>query len=369
MSGSGNTLSLQERMMSATIGSLLTSVILTPMDVVRIRLQQQQMIEDCGCAELEPIPELVDNRVRKNTLELLKTSTVVKKAEIGPAKIFWEGSCFQNLNCRNQRFNGTLEAFSKIAKFEGVSTLWRGISITLLMAIPANIVYFTGYEYVRDMSPINKSHPILNPLVCGAFARVLAATSVAPLELIKTKLQSIPSSSRSHGNLIMYRDLLNGIRNEIRVKGVTPTLFKGLEITLWRDVPFSAIYWASYEFYKKKIAFLSPASMDKNGISNWFYFTNSFLGGFISGTIAAIATHPFDVGKTRQQIAMVSENGTGTSNMKYGTSNSMFGFLKSIRRVEGVGALYTGLTPRVAKIAPSCAIMISSYELTKRLFI
>ncbi|KAL3230695.1 Mitochondrial carrier protein MTM1 [Nakaseomyces bracarensis] len=368
MGGSnGNTLSLQERMMSATIGSLLTSVILTPMDVVRIRLQQQQMIEDCGCADIENLPEGKTIGIRRNTSELLKNSRVIKRSELEPAKIFWESSCFQNLSCRNQKFDGTLEAFSKIAKFEGVSTLWRGISITLLMAIPANIVYFTGYEYVRDKSPISKTHPIINPLICGALARVLAATTVAPLELIKTKLQSIPSSARSHGTLIMYKDLLNGIKNEIRVNGVTQTLWKGLEITLWRDVPFSAIYWASYEFYKKKVSYLSPDSMDKDGNSNWFYFTNSFLGGFVSGSIAAVATHPFDVGKTRQQIALVSEN--PNSRMKYGKSNTMFGFLNSIRRVEGYGALYTGLAPRVAKIAPSCAIMISSYELTKRLFI
>jgi solute carrier family 25 protein 39/40 len=30
--------------------------------------------------------------------------------------------------------------------------------------------------------------------------------------------------------------------------------------------------------------------------------------------------------------------------------------------------LYVGLLPRLLKIAPSCAIMISSYELGKRFF-
>ncbi|XDT40073.1 Mitochondrial carrier protein [Nakaseomyces glabratus] len=366
------TLTIQERMMSATVGSLLTSVILTPMDVVRIRLQQQQMLADCGCAD---ISELDDSKVRKriseggvrrNTLEQLRQSKVVNRIDTVP-KIFWESTCFQNLNCRNQKFNGTLEAFEKIAKFEGVTTLWRGISITLLMAIPANVVYFTGYEYVRDRSPLNGLYPTINPLICGAFARTLAATSVAPLELIKTKLQSIPSSSMKNGSVIMYRDLFNEIKSEIAMRGVAQTMFKGLEITLWRDVPFSAIYWASYEFYKTKVAYLSPSTFDKNS-SNWFHFTNSFLGGFISGSLAAICTHPFDVGKTRQQISLVTDKKLSNSNLKYGSSNTMFGFLNYIRKTEGIGALYTGLAPRVAKIAPSCAIMISSYELTKRLF-
>ena len=37
-------------------------------------------------------------------------------------------------------------------------------------------------------------------------------------------------------------------------------------------------------------------------------------------------------------------------------------FIRQIVRVEGVRALYAGLTPRVAKIAPACGIMIACYE-------
>lgn len=35
---------------------------------------------------------------------------------------------------------------------------------------------------------------------------------------------------------------------------------------------------------------------------------------------------------------------------------------------HGYGGLYTGLVPRVAKIAPACAIMIGSYEFCKEYF-
>ena len=33
---------------------------------------------------------------------------------------------------------------------------------------------------------------------------------------------------------------------------------------------------------------------------------------------------------------------------------------------EGAGALFAGLAPRIAKVAPSCAIMIASFETGKR---
>ena len=47
---------------------------------------------------------------------------------------------------------------------------------------------------------------------------------------------------------------------------------------------------------------------------------------------------------------------------------NMFKFLANIYRNEGVSALYSGFGPRVMKIAPACAIMISSYEVGKKFF-
>ena len=41
---------------------------------------------------------------------------------------------------------------------------------------------------------------------------------------------------------------------------------------------------------------------------------------------------------------------------------NMFKYLYKIYKNEGMGALYAGFGPRVMKIAPACAIMISSYE-------
>lgn len=339
-------LTLKERMLSAGVGSLLTSLILTPMDVVRIRLQQQEVLPKCACipppGSKIPIPNPT-------------TETV-----------FWQDPCFHEVNCKNStlRFNGTMEAFAKIAKSEGATSLWSGISISLLMAIPANVIYFTGYEYLRDASPFNKDHPATNPLLCGAFARVIAATIIAPLELIKTRLQSIPRSTGGVSKWEIFRDLMMETRREISQGGYR-VLFRGLEITLWRDVPFSAVYWATYELCKNKFWYQPRHSSSH---SNWIQFGNSFITGCVSGSIAAILTHPFDVGKTRMQIAPVPHHSKGSVRNTLVAQRNMFKFLNGIRRAEGFGALYVGLPVRIAKVAPSCAIMISSYEVSKRIF-
>ncbi len=44
----------------------------------------------------------------------------------------------------------------------------------------------------------------------------------------------------------------------------------------------------------------------------------------------------------------------------------MMSLMRAIVQEEGFRGLWRGLTARVAKVAPSCAIMISSYEIGKK---
>lgn len=345
---------LKERILSACSGSFITSLVLTPMDVTRIRLQQQELLPECNCKlSINPGGTISDFN-----------------------KVFWQHACFQDINCKQNsiKFKGTLDALIKIAQIEGITTLWRGLSVTLLMAIPANVVYFAGYESLRDNSPLKTIYPQLNPLVCGALARTIAATTIAPLELFRTRIQSIPRSSKLSTSSMMLKDLMNEMKIEASQLGYK-ALFKGLQITLWRDVPFSGLYWSTYEFYKKncwlEVSLIS--SFYEFSSSSWEYFINGFLGGSLSGTIAALVTHPFDVGKTRMQISLHPSDlqrtvSTAKIDSNIHQSKNMFMFLNEIKNREGFSALYTGLFPRILKIAPSCAIMISTYEISKKLF-
>lgn len=78
----------------------------------------------------------------------------------------------------------------------------------------------------------------------------------------------------------------------------------------------------------------------------------AFLAGAAAGSVAALATTPLDVVKTRQQLAA-------------GSGAAAEGVL-SVVRSEGAAALFAGVVPRVARVAPANAIMISTYELGKR---
>lgn len=51
--------------------------------------------------------------------------------------------------------DGFQDAFHKISRYEGVGSLWSGLSPTLVLAVPATMCYFVAYEsarlYMKDL--------------------------------------------------------------------------------------------------------------------------------------------------------------------------------------------------------------------------
>jgi solute carrier family 25 protein 39/40 len=226
------------------------------------------------------------------------------------------------------------------------------------MAIPATVVYFVGYESIRNRLQRSTLLPfstdIMSPSIAGSTARILAATMISPLELIRTNMQH-------QGQTGTIRAVMSQIVGAVKRDG-SGVLWKGLVPTLWRDVPFSALYWTGYEGLRKRLRpRICPKSspLRETGLS--------FASGALSGAFAAIATTPFDVAKTRKQIS-VGNSAKATSLLLEGSPRGMFPQLAEIWREEGPRGLFKGVGPRILKVAPACAIMIGSYEFGKAFF-
>ncbi|EAQ92820.1 hypothetical protein CHGG_01055 [Chaetomium globosum CBS 148.51] len=180
------------------------------------------------------------------------------------------------------------------------------------MAIPANIIYFTGYEWLRFNragSPIARAVPDdYAPLVAGSAARILAATVVSPIELFRTRLQAVPERAATNPLTSTFR----GIQDMVAAHGYR-SLWRGLSLTLWRD--------------------------------------------------------------TRTQVFRDTTTSTSTTTTASATASAaapeernMARLLWHIFRTEGLPGLFRGGVPRTLRVAPACAIMISSYEVGKRVF-
>lgn len=335
-----------QQMISSTIGALTTSIIVTPLDVVKIRLQAQQknFYRNKCFLYCNGLMEHLCYCVNGNGSSHLHKPGC-PSIPLDPRDVKWYRRPIPG------HFNGTLDALIKISRTEGVMSLWSGLPPTLLMAIPATVVYFTVYDRLRaDMWYWSGSghQPLWIPVFCGAAARCIAATTISPLEMVRTKMQS---------KKLSYWEVGNAIKQLIKSEGPL-SLWRGLGPTLMRDVPFSSIYWACYEYMKQR--------MDQRQPTLEF----SLTAGAISGSIAAITTLPFDVAKTHRQIELGEKDLMDSSKQQSkATSRKTADILKNIYRQSGVTGLFSGIVPRVIKVAPSCAIMISCYELGKQFFV
>ncbi|PGH28895.1 solute carrier family 25, member 39/40 [[Emmonsia] crescens] len=425
-----NNVSASQKMMSATWGSLLTSLLVTPLDVVRVRLQSQTPI-------LRASPDIIPSPLFGGLPPNLGVTACCRE-------VFWVGNntqfCMVGPNgvalsspptgggagcaveeTQRRTFTSTLDGLRKIARNEGALSLWRGLSPTLVMAVPANVIYFTGYDWLRyDIrSPINKVfNDTYAPLVAGGIARIAAASVISPIEMFRTRLQATSGTGTDH-----FKATLRQLHQMTQTQGYS-SLWRGLTLTMWRDVPFSALYWWGYETVKTVLTDMRlktlPAALfadDHQHLQsgrrtapphphhdNTTTFLDSFAAGATSGALAALITTPFDVGKTRQQVflhcgdepgsksapatklATASTSYTTSSFSKFTPSASSSSslsststshihpeqlstprFLLHIFKVEGASGLFRGWAARCLKVAPACAIMISSYEVGKKM--
>ncbi|XP_029444659.1 solute carrier family 25 member 40 [Rhinatrema bivittatum] len=316
-------ITLFQQIISSSSGALLTSLFVTPLDVVKIRLQAQRKPFSKGKCFVY-CNGLMDH---------------LFVCENGNSKAWYKAP---------KHFKGTMDAFVQIVRNEGITTLWSGLAPTLVMAVPATAIYFMCFDQLRDVLIHQLGRDAISAsLFAGALSRLGSVTVISPLELIRTKMQFRPLS---------YKELRLCINNSVAKDGWR-SLWCGWGATILRDVPFSALYWYNYETGKQWLCEMYGKQEPT--------FMISFTAGAVAGSIAAFVTLPFDVVKTHRQIELGEGDAIDVS-QKWSAST-----WKTISRIlseDGFRGLFAGLIPRLIKVAPACAIMISTYEFGKAFF-
>lgn len=338
-------LGFAERAFAAAGAAVLSAVIVNPLDVAKTRLQAQAAGVPyqglCGTASFE-----------SNTMfPCVKSSS---HAVPGSQQL-----CASECN----RYKGALDVFNKVIRQEGIGRLWRGTNASLALAVPTVGIYMPCYDIFRNsMEEFTiQNCPALTPyvpLVAGAVARSISCITCYPVELARTRMQAFKETQagvKPSGVWKTLIEVINPVGGTNNTQKLTVQnyriLWTGLGAQLARDVPFSAICWATLEPIRRQILALLG---DEAGASR--VLGANFSAGFVAGTLAAAATCPFDVAKTRRQI---EKDPTRALNMT--TTRTLL----EIWRDGGVKGLFTGVGPRVARAGPSVGIVVSFYEVVK----
>ncbi|KAF4689753.1 hypothetical protein FOZ60_001180 [Perkinsus olseni] len=272
-------------------------------------------------------------------------------------KNYWQASPALN----HQRINTSgLQVMRHIKDAYGWRALWNGTVTSLVYQIPSNWTFFLLYERWREDVPDG---------VASAAARATAVTLFSPLEFLRTRVQA--TTGMGEGAMATVKRVLR--------EDSFSSFWRGLLPTLVRDLPFSAIYWSLYEYNKKlflpdhverrgaaryanseELLELAEKQVGVNQPVTWIEtFGFSFLNGAVCGTIAAAATHPFDMVKTQLQTATrPNKQHTNVAKRIHTTGSAMMAIFKEYR----LRGFTVGLGPRLLKVIPGCAIMLGTYE-------
>ncbi|KAJ5888822.1 hypothetical protein N7495_008863 [Penicillium taxi] len=190
------------------------------------------------------------------------------------------------------------------------------------------------------------AEPVVAAFMAGGVAGAVSRTIVSPLERLKILLQ-IQSVGREEYRLSIWKGLVKMGREE-GWRG----FMRGNGTNCIRIIPYSAVQFGSYSFYKK---FVESPEGEMSSVRR-------LLCGGAAGITSVTLTYPLDIVRTRLSIqsASFADLGPRDPNQKL---PGMWTTMVSIYKNEGgILGLYRGIVPTVAGVAPYVGLNFMTYE-------
>jgi len=256
---------------------------------------------------------------------------------------------------------------AEIYSQKGLIGFWAGMPMGLLQTVPSTVTYMLMYEKLKmRLLSVCGEKSFVAPIIPGVAAmisRCVTASLISPIELIRT----LQASGVGGGSMFIAKSLY-------KQKGISG-FYLGLRATLWRDVPYSFVYWQSYQMMRDQV---NPTGVEYN---NLWSMGSVFVTGSIASILSACISHPFDVLKTNQQVNIrnlsltaAAVNTTQTvatvstaAAMPIECESNVCGTVHELYKRGGMKACFRGLSMRLAMVIPGGAIMITVYEIVKKI--
>lgn len=259
-------------------------------------------------------------------------------------------------------YTGAMDAVKKAVAQDGFKGLYRGVGAPLVGVTPMFAISFWGYDMgKRIVSATTSTGPngelSIAQISAAGFISAIPTTGVAaPFERVKVILQlqgqqSAEATAKAAAEAVaagkpapkQFSGALDVVKHLYK-EGGFKSVFKGSVATFARDGPGSALYFATYEYFKRK---LTPegSTMSLGAIS--------FAGG-MAGIAMWVPVFPIDTIKSNLQSST--------------TSQSLAQVTRSIYQSGGIKAFFPGLGPALARSFPANAATFVGVELAYSFF-
>ncbi|KAK1234235.1 Mitochondrial succinate-fumarate transporter [Marasmius sp. AFHP31] len=157
------------------------------------------------------------------------------------------------------RYRNAAHAVYTIVREEGISTLYRGVSLTALRQATNQGANFTVYQEVKKLAhrlqPELVELPSYQHMLIGLLSGAAGPLSNAPIDTIKTRLQK---ATAEPGVSAMRRII--AIADDMWKQEGVKSFYKGITPRILRVAPGQAIVFAVYERVSKYIEAMKPST-------------------------------------------------------------------------------------------------------------
>jgi len=241
-----------------------------------------------------------------------------------------------------------------ILERDGVSGFFRGLPPTLVGIIPARSAYFYAYQRSKvALGPYLPEGSPGNALISGLLAGIAGNTLTNPIFMVRTRMQLVADSAAGQKVYSGYGECISTIYKQEGIKG----FYKGITASYW-GCSEGALQFLMYEQLKKKLITKNNQSRAVQGLppTDQLSKTTYFCSAAIAKMLAAIATYPHEVARTR-----IREQAVGGV-FKY---TGMWQSIGLIAKEEGRQGLYGGMGVHLMKVVPNSAFMFLTYEVVR----
>ncbi|KDP29751.1 hypothetical protein JCGZ_18686 [Jatropha curcas] len=246
---------------------------------------------------------------------------------------------------------GPISVGVRIVQQEGVAALFSGVSATVLRQTLYSTTRMGLYDILKQKwtDPNTKTMPLASKIAAGLIAGAIGAAVGNPADVAMVRMQAdgrLPPAQRRN-----YKSVVDAITRMAKQEGVT-SLWRGSSLTVNRAMLVTASQLASYDQFKETIL---QKGLMRDGLGT--HVTASFAAGFV----AAVASNPVDVIKTRV-MNMKVEPGKAPP-----YAGALDCAIKTVK-AEGPLALYKGFIPTISRQGPFTIVLFVTLEQVRKVF-
>lgn len=246
-----------------------------------------------------------------------------------------------------RKYTGIVDCFTRVAREEGVQSLWRGNFVNVLRYFPTQALNFAFKDYYKQL--FGGHDPDKNfwkffagNVAAGGAAGATSLCFVYSLDMARTRLAADVGKGPGERQFAGLGDCLKKLYSADGIRG----LYRGFGISVAGIIPYRAAYFGLFDTGKRKLTWVQKSLIIK------------FLFAQFCTTSSGLLSYPFDTVRRR----MMMDSGRSASEKMYKNTPDCF---KQILAKEGPKAFFKGALSNIFRGVGASLVLVLYDELKK----